>query len=122
MIVARSFARIHETNLKVPSLFIVPPLLQLTHIPLQKQGVLPLWFADKADYGRVGAGDVVETLGLADLLEGKLDAAIRLRVTPRDGGAPFEVPVRHTMSADQLKWLRAGSALNHIRAQIAAAA
>ncbi|KAH9846052.1 aconitate hydratase [Lenzites betulinus] len=102
MIVARSFARIHETNLK-------------------KQGVLPLWFADKADYSRIGAGDVVETVGLADLLSGR-DAsanAIRLRVTPRAGGAPFEVPTRHTMSADQLKWLRAGSALNHIRAQIA---
>ncbi|KAI0824177.1 aconitate hydratase [Trametes gibbosa] len=102
MIVARSFARIHETNLK-------------------KQGVLPLWFVDKADYSRIGSGDVVETLGLADLLSGH-DAsatAIRLRVTPRGGGAAFEVPTRHTMSADQLKWLRAGSALNHIRAQIA---
>ncbi|KAI0374341.1 aconitate hydratase [Pilatotrama ljubarskyi] len=102
MIVARSFARIHETNLK-------------------KQGILPLWFVDKADYARIGSGDVVETLGLADLLEGRdtSDRAIRLRVTPRDGRAPFEIPTRHTMSADQLKWLRAGSALNHIRAQIA---
>ncbi|KAI0335988.1 aconitate hydratase [Cubamyces sp. BRFM 1775] len=101
MIVARSFARIHETNLK-------------------KQGILPLWFVDKADYGRIGSGDVVETLGLADLLEGRntSDRAIRLRVTRRDGET-FEVPVRHTMSADQLKWLRAGSALNHIRSQIA---
>ncbi|KAL1952132.1 hypothetical protein VTO73DRAFT_1281 [Trametes versicolor] len=102
MIVARSFARIHETNLK-------------------KQGVLPVWFADKADYGRVGSGDVVETLGLADLLEGRdtSEHAIRLRVTPRGGGAAFEIRTRHTMSEDQLKWLRAGSALNHIRAQIA---
>ncbi|KAI0670073.1 aconitate hydratase [Trametes maxima] len=104
MIVARSFARIHETNLK-------------------KQGILPLWFVDKADYGRIGSGDVVETLRLADLLEGRdtSDRAIRLRVTTR-GGETFEVPTRHTMSADQLKWLRAGSALNHIRAQIAAEA
>ena len=88
---------------------------------LQKQGILPLWFVDKADYARIGAGDVVETLGLADLLEGRAtsERAVRLRVTPRGGGAPFEIATRHTMSADQLKWLRAGSALNHIRAQIA---
>ncbi|KAI0724381.1 aconitate hydratase [Cerioporus squamosus] len=99
-IVARSFARIHETNLK-------------------KQGILPLWFVDKADYSRIGSGDVIETLGLADLLEGKADASIRLKVTRRNG-EQFEIPVRHTMSADQLKWLRAGSALNHIRAQITA--
>ncbi|RPD63118.1 aconitate hydratase [Lentinus tigrinus ALCF2SS1-7] len=101
-IVARSFARIHETNLK-------------------KQGILPLWFVDKADYNRIGSGDVIETLGLADLLQGKADASIRLRVT-RSSGEQFEIPVRHTMSADQLKWLRAGSALNHIRAQISAGA
>ncbi len=80
-----------------------------------------MWFVDKADYGRIGSGDVVETRGLAALLEGRdtSEHAIRLRVTPRAGGAPFEIPTRHTMSADQLKWLRAGSALNHIRAQIA---
>ncbi|KAI1797717.1 aconitate hydratase [Ganoderma leucocontextum] len=101
-IVARSFARIHETNLK-------------------KQGILPLWFVDKVDYTRIGAGDTIETIGLADLLEGKTDAIVNLRVTGRTGET-FEVPVRHTMSADQLKWLRAGSALNHIRAQIAAGA
>ena len=89
--------------------------------PLQKQGVLPLWFADKADYGRIGSGDVVETLGLADLLAGTPGATIRLRVTRRNGET-FEVPVRHTMSADQVKWLLAGSALNHIRAQITAGA
>jgi homoaconitase len=99
VIIARSFARIHETNLK-------------------KQGVLPLWFADKADYGRIGSGDVVETLGLADLLAGK-DVPVRIRVTKREGGEIFEIPTRHTMSGDQLKWLQAGSALNHIRAQMA---
>ncbi|KAH9937522.1 aconitate hydratase [Fomitopsis serialis] len=98
MIVARSFARIHETNLK-------------------KQGILPLWFADKADYARIGSGDVVETLGLADLLNGVPDAIIKLKVTRRNGDI-FEVPTKHTMSSDQLKWLRAGSALNHIRSQV----
>jgi homoaconitase len=98
VIIARSFARIHETNLK-------------------KQGVLPLWFENKADYSRIASGDVVETLGLSDLLAGK-DIPVKVRVTKRNGEV-FEVPVQHTMSGDQLKWLEAGSALNHIRAQMA---
>jgi hypothetical protein len=96
--------------------------LTLTRISLtatQKQGVLPLWFADKADYMRIGAGDALETIGLAALLDGDAAAPLALRVTPRAGGAPFDVPVTHTLSGDQLKWLRAGSALNHIRAQMA---
>ena len=121
MIVARSFARIHETNLKVRVRLLFRECTLFTPVRSQKQGILPVWFADKADYGRIGAGDTVETLGLADLLGGKSDAALRLRVTRRSGET-FEVPVRHTMSADQLKWLRAGSALNHIRAQITAGA
>ncbi|KAF9036433.1 aconitate hydratase [Hymenopellis radicata] len=96
MILARSFARIHETNLK-------------------KQGVLPLWFADKSDYSRIGAGDTVETIGLDALLKGNTsDDLIKIKVTPRVG-EPFFVTARHTMSADQLKWLQAGSALNYIR-------
>ncbi|KAJ7169621.1 aconitase family-domain-containing protein [Mycena filopes] len=98
MIVARSFARIHETNLK-------------------KQGVLPLWFADKADYSRIDSGDVVETIGLADLLKSTLNAQIKLKVIKRDGRT-FEIETKHTMSADQLKWLEAGSALNYIRSQM----
>ncbi|KAF7339872.1 Aconitate hydratase, mitochondrial [Mycena venus] len=98
MIVARSFARIHETNLK-------------------KQGVLPLWFADKADYGRIGSGDMVETIGLSELLKGGTDAQIKLKVTKSDGQV-FEIQTKHTMSADQLKWLEAGSALNYIRSQM----
>ncbi|KAI0785995.1 aconitate hydratase [Abortiporus biennis] len=97
LIVARSFARIHETNLK-------------------KQGVLPLWFADKADYSRIGSGDIVETHGLADLLNGVPDASIYL-VVKKPTGEEFKVQTKHTMSADQLKWLKAGSALNHISAQ-----
>lgn len=95
MIIARSFARIHETNLK-------------------KQGVLPLWFANKEDYGRIGSGDVVETVGLADLFEGKPGAEVKVNVTKPDG-TTFQIPTKHTLSADQLNWLRAGSALNYIR-------
>ncbi|KAI0048390.1 aconitate hydratase [Auriscalpium vulgare] len=98
LIIARSFARIHETNLK-------------------KQGVLPLWFADKNDYGRIGAGDLVETVGLAGLLRGYPDTAVHVRVTKPDGDV-FEILTNHTMSSDQLRWLEAGSALNHIRSQI----
>ncbi|GJE85971.1 aconitate hydratase [Phanerochaete sordida] len=98
VIIARSFARIHETNLK-------------------KQGILPLWFVDKADYARIGSGDVVETFGLEDLLNGKERAQITVRVTKRSGEV-FEIPTRHTMSKDQLNWLRAGSALNFIRSKI----
>lgn len=82
---------------------------------------MPLWFVDKVDYERIGAGDIIETIGLADLLGGMADAVVSIRVTRRSGET-FEVPVRHTMSADQLKWLRAGSALNHIRAKITAGA
>ncbi|KAF7982015.1 hypothetical protein HWV62_30256 [Athelia sp. TMB] len=99
LIIARSFARIHETNLK-------------------KQGVLPLWFADQADYSRIGSGDSVETIGLESLLQGQSDTEIRVKVTKRDGDV-FEIPLRHTMSPDQLHWLKAGSALNYIRSQMA---
>ncbi|KAJ7071281.1 aconitate hydratase [Mycena amicta] len=99
MIIARSFARIHETNLK-------------------KQGVLPLWFADKTDYSRIDAGDVVETVGLSELLGGKFDAQVKIRVTKMNGQT-FEVLTKHTMSDDQVRWLQAGSALNYIRSQMA---
>ncbi|KAI6133232.1 hypothetical protein EDD16DRAFT_1734858 [Pisolithus croceorrhizus] len=98
VIVARSFARIHETNLK-------------------KQGILPLWFADVVDYSRVGSGDTVETMGVAALLGGDPNATIKLRVLKRSGET-IEIPVKHTMSSDQLNWFRAGSALNYIRSQL----
>ena len=94
--------------------------------------MLPLWFADKADYSKIGAGDTVETEGLADLLNGNdgayeeknpslftdalSDAPLHLKVTKRSDGSVFRIPVTHTMSADQLRWLRHGSALNYIRA------
>jgi len=97
LILARSFARIHETNLK-------------------KQGVLPLWFVDKTDYSKIGSGDVLETIGLSDVFEGKRDACVKVRVTKLDG-TTFEILTKHTMSADQLNWLKAGSALNYIRSK-----
>ncbi|KAG8219978.1 aconitate hydratase [Butyriboletus roseoflavus] len=116
MIVARSFARIHETNLKV--VFEVDDVYHATDNCLhQKQGVLPLWFGDKADYARIGSGDMVETFGLEDLMNGNEDAAIKLRII-NSRGETFEIPARHTMSSDQVKWLKAGSALNLIRSQM----
>lgn len=84
---------------------------------MQKQGVLPLWFADKADYSRIGSGDMVETIGLADLIQGRENAAVMLKVTKRTGEV-FVIPTKHTMSEDQLKWFTAGSALNFIRSQM----
>jgi len=108
MILARSFARIHETNLK-------------------KQGILPLWFANKADYDLIESGDTLETVGLANLMdESKAQEtpsanAVRVRVT-RKNGEVVEIETKHTMSKDQLKWLKAGSALNFIKEARQAAA
>ena len=96
LVLARSFARIHETNLK-------------------KQGILPLWFADKADYSKVSAHDKIETVGLQALLENG-EGEVSLRVT-KPNGEVVDIPTKHTMSKDQLDWLRAGSALNWIGEQ-----
>ena len=116
MILARSFARIHETNLKVSP---HPPCnIGVLITFLQKQGVLPLWFVDKADYSKIGSGDLLETFGLVDVFAGKPGASVRIRVTKLDKTS-FEINTKHTMSADQLKWLRAGSALNYIRSSAA---
>ncbi|KAL2152606.1 hypothetical protein VTH82DRAFT_5790 [Thermothelomyces myriococcoides] len=93
LIVCKSFARIHETNLK-------------------KQGVVPLTFADPADYDRIGAGDEVATVGLYEMLLAGGKGDVRLRVTKRTTGEVFEVPVNHTVSQDQAKFILAGSALN----------
>ena len=57
---------------------------------------------------------MLETIGLSDLFDGKLDASIKVKVTKLDGTS-FEIVTKHTMSADQLNWLKAGSALNYIR-------
>ncbi|KAL2013970.1 hypothetical protein VTN00DRAFT_1495 [Thermoascus crustaceus] len=93
VIVAKSFARIHETNLK-------------------KQGVVPLTFADKADYDRIDACDAVDTVGLYDVLTSGGQGRIRLRVKKHRTGETIEVPVNHTLSKDQCGFILAGSALN----------
>ena len=89
---ARSFARIHETNLK-------------------KQGVLALTFADPAAYDRIGEDDRLAVRGLADLAPGR---PVIVEVTPPDG-AVWSFDGLHTLSEEQIEWFRAGSALNIIR-------
>jgi aconitate hydratase len=91
-ILARSFARIHETNLK-------------------KQGMLPLTFADPADYDKVQEDDRVSILGLAALAPGK---PVTIELKHKDGKVD-RIQARHTFSADQVAWFRAGSALNLLR-------
>jgi len=94
VVLVRSFARIHETNLK-------------------KQGVLPLTFADPADYDHIGEDDRISVRGLADL---QPEGTVTVVVTKPDGGT-VTFPARHTMSEEQIGWFRAGSALNIIRAR-----
>jgi homoaconitase len=93
IIVCKSFARIHETNLK-------------------KQGVVPLTFADQADYDRIAAGDEVATVGLYEMLRNGGQGEVSLRVTKKGTGEEFVIPVRHAVSQDQAKFILAGSALN----------
>ncbi len=91
---ARSFARIHETNLK-------------------KQGVLALTFADPADYERIGEDDRIAVRGLADLAP---DRPVTVEVTAPDG-AVWSLEAHHTLSDEQIGWFQAGSALNIIRSR-----
>jgi aconitate hydratase len=93
-VLVRSFARIHEANLK-------------------KQGVLAMTFADPADYDKVRVDDVVDILGLAALAPGS-----RVTVVLRHSDATTdEVVATHTMSEEHIAWFKAGSALNLLRAQ-----
>ena len=92
VVMARSFARIHETNLK-------------------KQGILPLTFANRDDYDLIGPEDRISALGLADLAP---DTQVEVVITSPDG-AKTSIAMDHTYSADQIEWFKAGSALNLIR-------
>ncbi|KAF8422118.1 putative aconitate hydratase 2 [Tirmania nivea] len=92
IILAKSFARIHETNLK-------------------KQGMVPLTFANENDYELIGSCDSVDTIGLLDMLKARGEGEVKVRVTKRDG-TQHEIPVKHTISKDQAGFILAGSALN----------
>ncbi len=91
-IIVRSFARIHETNLK-------------------KQGVLPLTFADPADYDKILVEDRISIVGLAELTPGSPVKAI---IHHKDG-ATEEITLDHSLNAEQVEWFKAGSALNVLR-------
>ncbi|KAK2749652.1 aconitate hydratase [Myotisia sp. PD_48] len=93
VIVAKSFARIHETNLK-------------------KQGVVPLTFKDKADYDKIEACDEIDTVGLYDLLNNRGQGEVTLKLTKKATGEVIDIPVKHTLSKDQCGFILAGSALN----------
>ncbi len=91
-IVVKSFARIHETNLK-------------------KQGVLPLRFANASDFDKVKEDDSVEITGLTALAPGR---NLNLTLKHADGSSEsFEVV--HTLNQEQIDWFKAGSALNLIK-------
>jgi aconitate hydratase len=92
-VIVRSFARIHESNLK-------------------KQGLLPLCFEDPADYEKVQERDRVSVTGLGSLAPGR---PVRV-VLHHAGGEEQEIATRHSLSEEQIAWFRAGSALNLLRA------
>jgi len=94
VVLVRSFARIHETNLK-------------------KQGMLGLTFADPADYDKILEDDTFDFLDLNQFSPGK---PLTLLVKHSDGSS-HEILCNHTYNETQISWFRAGSALNLIRAQ-----
>ena len=94
-IVVKSFARIHETNLK-------------------KQGMLALTFNDKADYDKIQEDDAIDIVGLTTFTEG---TPLTMVLTHKDG-TKDNITVNHTYNEQQIEWFRAGGALNVIRASI----
>jgi len=90
-VITRSFARIHETNLK-------------------KQGIVPLTFVNEADYDNISPEDRL-SLNVKDLAPGK-----NLTLTvKKSNGSTLQIPVKHTFNAQQIEWFKAGSALNRLR-------
>ncbi len=92
VVIVRSFARIHETNLK-------------------KQGVLALTFSDKADYDKIQEDDSIDVIGLSDFAPGKQLTV----VLNHSDGSRDEFLVNQTYNGNQIEWFKAGSALNLIR-------
>ncbi|MEN8257379.1 MAG: aconitate hydratase [Thermodesulfobacteriota bacterium] len=91
-VITRSFARIHETNLK-------------------KQGVLPLTFVHEADYDRLQEDDLIDINGLTKLAAGSSINA----VLHHNDGSSEEIALHHTLNKEQIAWFKAGSALNFMR-------
>jgi homoaconitase len=97
-IVAKSFARIHETNLK-------------------KQGVVPLTFVNEADYDLIQGCDEIDTVGLYDAVVNGGQPNIIELVIKRGGKEVGRIEAKHTLSKDQAEFVRAGSALNVLAAR-----
>jgi aconitate hydratase len=95
-IVVRSFARIHETNLK-------------------KQGMLALTFANKEDYDKVREDDTIDINGLTTFAPGRQLSM----VLHHSDGSSDEVILNHTYNKQQIEWFKSGGALNVIRKQFA---
>ena len=93
-VVVRSFARIHETNLK-------------------KQGVLPLTFDNPADYDLIQEDDRIDLIGITKLEPG---SQIKMILKHKDGSTN-EAMLNQTMNENQIAWFKAGSALNLIAEQ-----
>ena len=94
VVLVRSFARIHETNLK-------------------KQGMIGITFANPADYDKVQESDVIDVLGLKEFAPGKQLTV----VLHHADGSTDEFKANHTYNENQIEWFKAGSALNMIRKQ-----
>jgi aconitate hydratase len=91
-VIAKSFARIHETNLK-------------------KQGVLALTFENTYDYDKIMEDDRISIVGLQGLQPGM---TVRCYLNHKDG-TKEEINLRHSYNKSQIEWFRAGSALNVLR-------
>lgn len=97
VVLVKSFARIHETNLK-------------------KQGMLGVTFANSADYDKIKEDDVIDITGLTNFTPG-----VQLTVTLNHAdGSKDEFKVNHSYNAQQIEWFKAGGALNIIRANVKA--
>ncbi|CAM4159481.1 aconitase [Pedobacter westerhofensis] len=96
-VLVKSFARIHETNLK-------------------KQGMLGLTFANKEDYEKIREDDAIDIVGLTTFTP---NVPLTLVLNHTDGSKE-EFPVNHSYNAQQIEWFKAGGALNIIRRQVVA--
>ena len=94
-ILVKSFARIHETNLK-------------------KQGMLALSFANPADYDKIQENDTIDIIGLTSFTANK---PLGIVLNHADGSNE-EISVNHTYNEQQIEWFKAGGALNIIRASV----
>jgi aconitate hydratase len=95
-VLVKSFARIHETNLK-------------------KQGMLALTFANKDDYNKIQEDDSIDIMGLTSFAQGQ---QLTLVLNHKDGSAD-QIKVNHSYNQGQIDWFKAGGALNIIRASVA---